>query len=86
LRAGANHGAVFGIMVQSCWRTRVSRYKAYRKQVSYHLIVILLTALAQCRGTRLQRSRDLVMVQEFYCEHLRDVRVARIKGHVIRKQ
>jgi len=62
-------------MVQIFGRIRVSRYNADRKQVSCHLIVILLTALAQHRGTSLQRSRDCVMVQEFYCEHLRDVRV-----------
>jgi hypothetical protein len=45
------HGAVFGVMVQSCGPIRVSRYNADKKQVSYHLIVILLTALAQYRGT-----------------------------------
>ena len=39
------------------WALRVSRYKADRMQVSYHRIVILLTALAQYRGTSLQRSR-----------------------------
>jgi hypothetical protein len=29
----------------------VSRYNADRKQDNYLLVVILLTALAQCRGT-----------------------------------
>jgi hypothetical protein len=86
LRGGAKHGSVFGVMVQIFGRIRVSRYNADRKQVSYHLIVILLTALVQCRGTSLQRSQDCVMVLEFYCEHLRGVLVVRFKGHVIRKQ
>jgi hypothetical protein len=69
------YGAVFGVMVQIFGCIRAFRYKANRRQVGSHLIVILLTALAQYRGTSLQRSRDCVMVQEFYCEHLRDVRV-----------
>ncbi len=45
------YGAVFGVMMQLLWPIRVSRYNADRKQVSCHLIVILLTALVQCRGT-----------------------------------
>jgi len=73
-------------MVQIFGLIRVSRYKADRKQVGSHLIVILLTAPAQYRGTRLQRSQDRVMVQEFYCDHLRRVLVVLSAGHVIRKQ
>jgi hypothetical protein len=46
------YGAVFGVMVQNLGLIRVSRYNADRKQVGNHLIVILLTALAQYRGTR----------------------------------
>jgi len=80
------YGAVFGVMVQIFGLIRVSRYKADRKQVNCHLIVILLTALAQYRGTSLQRSRDCVMVQKFYCEHWSGVLVVRYEGHVIRKQ
>jgi hypothetical protein len=60
----AKHGTVFGVMVQIFGRIRVSRYKADRKQVSYHLIAILLIALAQYRGTSLHRSQDCVMLQE----------------------
>ena len=52
------YGAVFGVMVQIFGLIRVSRYKADRKQFGSHLIVILLTALAQYRGTSLQRSQD----------------------------
>ena len=44
------YGAVFGVMVQIFGRIRVSRYNADKKRVSYLLIVILLTALAQYRG------------------------------------
>ena len=51
-------------MVQSCGPIRVSRYNADRKQVSCHLIVILLKALVQCRVTNGQRSQELVMVQD----------------------
>jgi hypothetical protein len=79
-------GEVFGIMVQIFGLIRVSRYKADRKQVGSHLIVILLTVLAQYRGTSLQRSRERVMVQEFDCEHWSAVQMVRFKGHVIRKQ
>jgi hypothetical protein len=64
----------------------VSRYNVDGKLVSCHLNVILLTALAQYRGTSLQRSQELVMVQEFDSEHWSGVLVVRFKGHVIRKQ
>jgi hypothetical protein len=59
LRAGAKHGAVFGVMAQIFGRIRVSRYKADRKQVVSHLIVILLTALTQYRGVICLGSRNL---------------------------
>ncbi len=58
------YGAVFGIMLQTLWLIRVSRYNADRKHVSCHPIVILLTALEQCRGTSYQRSRESVMLQK----------------------
>ena len=48
--AQGGYGAVFGVMIQIFGRIRVSRYNADRKQVGCHLIVILLTALAQYRG------------------------------------
>ena len=57
------YGAVFGVMAQIFGPIRVSRYNVDRKQVSYHLIVMILTALVQCRVTSLQRSQELVMVQ-----------------------
>ena len=52
------YGAVFGVMVQIFGPIRVSRYNADRKQVSCHLIVILLTALAQSRVTILDGVRS----------------------------
>jgi hypothetical protein len=61
----------------------VSRYNADRKQVSYHMIVILLTALVQCRGTNRRRSQEFVMVQILNWEHWCGVRVERYKGHGI---
>ena len=42
--------------------------------------------LVQCRGTNGQRSQKMVTVQELNWEHCSGVRVARFKGHVIRKQ
>jgi hypothetical protein len=81
--AQGGYGAVFGVMVQTFWLIRVSRYNADRKQVSYHLIVILLTALVQCRVTSCQRSQEIVMLQNLNCEHWCGVRVVRYKGYVI---
>jgi len=39
-------------MIQTIWPIQVSRYNVDRKQITGHFIVILLTALAQCRGTK----------------------------------
>jgi hypothetical protein len=77
------HGAVFGIQVQIAGRIRVSRYNADRKQVSYHLTVMLLKALAQCRVTSNDRSHKLVKVQNLYWGYWCGVRVMRFKGNVI---
>jgi hypothetical protein len=41
---------VFAVQVQICGRIRVSRYKADRKQVIGHGIVILLTAVVRGHG------------------------------------
>ncbi len=80
---GAKHGAVFGVMEQTLWLIRVSRYNVDRKHVSCHLSVILLTALVQCRGTDRQRSQEFVIVQNLYCKHWSGVRVVRHEGHDI---
>ncbi len=80
---GAKHGAVFGVMEQTLWLIRVSRYNADRKQVSCQLSVILLTALVQCRGTGRQRSQKMVTVQELNCEYWCVFRIERHEGHDI---
>ncbi len=77
------YGAVFGVKVQTIWLIRVSRYNADRKQVSCHLVVILLTALVQCRGTKHGRNQKFVKVQRFYLGVAAGVKAERYEDHDI---
>jgi len=61
----------------------VSRYNADKEQKTYPVIVILLTALAQCCGTRLIEARKLSRCIEFKLRAMARIRVHVAAGFVL---